>query len=105
MAALATGGDPAVRPSACQALAAMDVPPDGGPPSSRRAGATAGLRYASTSGAANQAKVSPTLPSPIEREGGSPSPLPSPIQGEGVASKPYGADGRIAEKTGVVNTF
>ena len=59
----------------------MDVPPQRGP-------------------TANKDPTAPRQPRPF-----SPSPLPSPIEGEGGASKPYGADGRIAEKTGVVNTF
>ena len=67
--------------SACRVLAAMDVPPQRGPTANKdptathlrpfgKFRATAGLRCASTSGAATQ------------------------------ASKPYGADGSIAEENG-----
>ena len=111
-------GGPYDRPnSACPAFAAMDVAPQRGPTANRDPTAPSQPRPFSPSPPPSP-RLPPSpyglwrtrrrtgLPSPIKRnvppggEGGSPSPLPSPIEGEGVASKPYGADGRIAEEYG-----
>jgi len=66
--------------SACPLFAAMDVPP-------RRQQVGQGLFHP-------HLRLRPGAPG-LRRTG-----LPSPIKGEGVASKPYGADGSIAEENG-----
>ena len=85
MAALATGGDPAVRPSACSAFAAMDVPPQKG--SNGEQGPDGD----------NSAKAFFTLTLFLSR---STQRLSTGRQGRGgyeTATNPYGSGGSVAE--------
>ena len=87
----------------------MDVPPQRGPTANRDPTATSAPPSLRPLGYGGSALRSDKRGGETEKDHPHPFPLPrhrrASIKGEGVASKPFGADGSIAEEKGVVKTF